>query len=578
VTKPAIFAVDDDRNSLAAVRDALLRRYREDYVITTPTSAEDALRRLVELRVAEAPVALVITPLMPDDQGVEVLSKARGLHPNAKRVLLVPRGDPAGPSLRVPTALLQDHALAEPILRAMAMGLSDSYLPTPASPGDESFHRGVSELLEEWAHSDSPNMPAVHIIGRVRSGRTHQLRDLLGRNSIPYQFHEADTPDGESWLHQATPGATVLPVLVLYNGETLADPTNEQIAAAFGLAALPTDVVDVAIIGAGPAGLSTAVYTASEGLTTLLLEREAIGGQAGSSSLIRNYLGFPRGISGANLATRAFEQAWRFGAITSVAGPVTGFAPSAAGYSLDIGNGAHVQARAVVIATGVSYRRLSAPGLDRLTGAGVFYGAIASESSSLPGQHVFIAGAANSAGQAAINLARHARQVTILARGDSLALHMSQYLIDEIAATANIDVRTNTEVTGAEGEAALKSLILTHNKTGVNETVEASALIVLIGAAPHTDWLPPTVTRDHNGFIITGDDLTHGAQTGHGRQPRHSPLPLETNMPGVFAAGDVRAGSVKRVASAVGEGSIVGSLVSRYLQEHSRASGETPRS
>jgi thioredoxin reductase (NADPH) len=455
----------------------------------------------------------------------------------------------------------------------MALGLSDSYLPAPGSPGDEAFHRGISELLEEWSYSNSPAMPAVHIIGREHSQRTHQLRDLLGRNSIPYQFHEADTPDGEGWLGQAGQDA-VLPVIALYNGETLTDPTNEQIAAAFGLAALPNDIVDVAIIGAGPAGLSTAVYTASEGLATVLLEREAIGGQAGSSSLIRNYLGFPRGISGANLATRAFEQAWRFGAMTSVAGPVTGFAPTTTGYTLDIGDGAHVQARAVVIATGVTYRRLSVPGLDRLAGAGVFYGAIASESSALQGQHVFIAGAANSAGQAAINLARHARQVTVVARGDSLALHMSHYLIDEIAATANIDVRTNTEVTGAEGDATLETLILTHNKTGVSETVAASALIVLIGAVPHTDWLPPTVTRDHNGFIITGDDLTQATQIGHGRPPRHSPLPLETNMPGVFAAGDVRYGSVKRVASAVGEGSIVGSLVSRYLLEHSRTSPE----
>jgi thioredoxin reductase (NADPH) len=573
MTKPAIFAADDDRNALDAVRDALLRRYQADYVITTAASADDALRRLADLRDVEAAVALIIASSMRDAQGLALLGKARGFHPNAKRVLLVPRGDPGGPSLRVPAPLLQDHTLAEPILRAMAMGMSDSYLPAPGSPGDEAFHRGVSELLEEWAHSNSPAMPAVHIIGRENSGRTHQLRDLLGRNSIPYVFHTDDSPDGEKWLHQADQDAA-LPVVALYSGQMLTDPTNEQIAAAFGLAALPRDIVDVAIIGAGPAGLSTAVYTASEGLTTVLLEREAIGGQAGSSSLIRNYLGFPRGISGANLATRAFEQAWRFGAMTSVAGSVTGFTPTAAGYSLDIGNGEHVQARAVVIATGVSYRRLSAPSLDRLTGVGVFYGAVASESNALQGQHVFIAGAANSAGQAAINLARHARQVTIVARGDSLAPHMSQYLIDEIAATANIDIRTNTEVTGADGDAALEALILTHNKNGVCETVEASALIVLIGAVPHTDWLPPTVTRDHNGFIITGADLTPATPSGHGRLPRHPPLALETSMPGVFAAGDVRHGSVKRVASAVGEGSIVGSLVSQYLQERSRSPAE----
>jgi thioredoxin reductase (NADPH) len=298
-----------------------------------------------------------------------------------------------------------------------------------------------------------------------------------------------------------------------------------------------------------------------------MLEREAIGGQAGSSSLIRNYLGFPRGISGASLATRAFEQAWSFGARTSVAGPATGLQAGDDGYTIDVANGGRVHARAVVIATGVSYRRLAAPGLDRLTSAGVFYGAIAAEEAAFSGHHVYIAGAANSAGQAAINLARHARQVTIVARGDSLAARMSQYLIDEIAATANIDVLTNTRVAAAAGDGVLETLTLADTKTGATCTVPASALIVLIGAVPHTDWLPDTVARDEHGFLVTGDDLVAAPPNQLPRPSGHSPLPMETSLPGVFAAGDVRHNSVKRVASAVGEGSIAGTDVARYLQD-----------
>ena len=314
------------------------------------------------------------------------------------------------------------------------------------------------------------------------------------------------------------------------------------------------------------------MYAASEGLSTLLLEREAIGGQAGSSSLIRNYLGFPRGISGASLATRAFEQAWSFGAIPSLAGPVTGLEPGAGGFTLRLAGGQVSHARTVLITTGVSYRRLGAPGLDSLLGAGVFYGAAASESSAFAGEHVFIVGGANSAGQAAVNLARYARKVTIVVRGGSLAARMSQYLIDQISATPNIDVRTTTQIAAAAGTGNLEALTLQDTKTGSTRTVPASALVVLIGAVPHTDWLPPHIGRDAHGFIPTGSDLPQdGNPAARWTLPR-PPLPLETSMPGVFAAGDVRHGSVKRVASAVGEGSIAATQMYQYLDQQAQGS------
>jgi thioredoxin reductase (NADPH) len=332
----------------------------------------------------------------------------------------------------------------------------------------------------------------------------------------------------------------VLPVLVTYTGQVLVNPTKDQITAVFGLAGLPTGTVDVAVVGAGPAGLSAAVYAASEGLSTLLLEREAIGGQAGSSSLIRNYLGFPRGISGASLATRAFEQAWSFGAIPSMAGPVTGLEPAADGFTLRLADGRVSHARSVLITTGVSYRRLGAPGVDSLLGAGVFYGATGSESGAFAGEHVFIAGGANSAGQAGVNLARYAQQVTIVVRGGSLTARMSQYLIDKITATPNIDVRTTTQIAAAAGTSQLETLTLTDSTTGSSQTVPASALVVLIGAVPHTSWLPPQIRRDEHGFILTGRDLPQegtpaARRTLPARRSRWRPACLAYSPPAMSA-------------------------------------------
>ena len=573
MTKPAVILLDDHPDSLTVLEAALCRRYGQDYLIVSEASAAAALRHLADVRDAGRPVALIMAAAsMRTANSPDVLAEARSIQPAAKRVLVVPRGGAAAPSLRVPVPLVADRQAAAPVLRAIAHGMIDTYLPAPGAGRDEGFHRAVSELLEEWAQETAPALPAVRIIAHQQSARAHELRDVLARNNVPYAFHAAESADGRSWLAQAGQDGSVLPVLITYTGEVLVDPPNDQIAAIFGLGSLPPGTADVAIVGAGPAGLSAAVYAASEGLSTLLLEREAFGGQAGSSSLIRNYLGFPRGISGAGLATRAFEQAWSFGATPSMAGPVTALQPTAGGFTLHLADGQVSHTRTVLITTGVSYRSLDAPGLDSLLGAGVFYGAAASESSAFAGEHVFIAGGANSAGQAAVNLARYAQQVTIVIRGDSLAARMSQYLIDEISAAPNIDVRTSTQIAAAEGTAKLEALTVKDTETGSTQTVPAAALVVLIGAVPHTGWLPASIGRNEHGFILTGSDLPGGGNPAADWALPRPPLPLETSLPGVFAAGDVRHGSIKRVASAVGEGSIATTQMTQYLQEQNRNS------
>jgi len=568
---PVLMVVHDDAVSLAAVDGTLRRRYGADYMVISEVSPAAALARLRELAAAETPVAVIMAgAAMTAIPAAEFLAQARTIARTAKRVLVVPRGGPAAPSFRVPVPLVADRKKAASVLRAIAHGMIDAYLPVPGAGLDEGFHRGVSELLEEWAHEAAPALPAVRIIAPQQSARAHELRDVLGRNSVPYVFHAADSAEGQHWLHESGQDGCTLPVLVTHTGQVLVDPSRDQVTAIFGLAGLPDGTVDVAIVGAGPAGLSAAVYAASEGLTTLLLEREAFGGQAGSSSLIRNYLGFPRGISGSGLATRAFEQAWSFGAIPSMAGPVTELQPAPDGFTLGLAGGRTIHARSVLITTGVSYRRLGAPGLDSLLGTGVFYGATASEAAAFADEHVFIVGGANSAGQAAVNLARYAKQVTIVIRGDSLAARMSQYLIDEISATPNIDVRANTQIAAAEGAGKLEALSLQDTTTGATQTVPASALVIMIGAVPHTDWLPPRIRRDEHGFVLTGSDIVQDGDPTGEWSLRRPPLPLETSMPGIFSAGDVRHGSIKRVASAVGEGSIAVTQLHQYLQQQAQ--------
>jgi thioredoxin reductase (NADPH) len=565
MTGPVMFVFDDGSAACDGLAGTLRRRYGEEYDIVGATTQQAAVGRLSRLRLVGDSVAIVFAPASTAD-GERFLGHVRRLHPTAKRVLVVPREGPTAPRLQVPTALLRDRSEAEPVLRAVTLGLAHTYLPSPQETRDESFHQAVSELLDEWASGHDHGRPAVHVIAQEGSARAHKLRDLLARNGVPFDFHLAGSPAGRALLKEAGLTGATLPVVITYTGVALVDPGTTALAATFGLAELPSEAVDVAVVGAGPAGLSTAVYTASEGLSTALLECQAIGGQAGSSSLIRNYLGFPRGLSGRSLATRAFAQVWTFGAATVISSPINGMRRTDSGFELSRRDGARLACRSVVIATGVTYRQLEAPSLMPFAGAGIYYGAAISEARAMRGRHVFIVGGANSAGQAAVNLARYASQVTILVRRESVAATMSQYLIDEIGGTPNIDIRANTEVFGAAGDGRLETLTIRDTITGSTRSVAAAALFVLIGAEPRTDWLPHAIQRDRLGFVLTGGDIL-GTGSADPWPLRRAPLPLETSLPGVFAAGDVRSGSVKRVAAAAGEGSVAASEVTRYLTE-----------
>jgi thioredoxin reductase (NADPH) len=406
------------------------------------------------------------------------------------------------------------------------------------------------------------------VVGPRWSAGSHELRDLLSRNNIRHRFYDADSQDGRRLLAQAEAEPGGQTVVLLPGGQVLADPSRQQFAQAMGVPTQPAGgCYDLAVVGAGPAGLAAATYAASEGLRTLLAERLAAGGQAGTTSLIRNYLGFPRGISGRDLAQRAAEHAIMFAA-ELVAQPATGLTARASGGGvLTLADGSQAACRAVVLATGVSYRRLAVPGLDELTGAGVFYGAAVTEAQAMAGQRVAVVGGANSAGQAAVHLARHAEQVTVLLRGASLADRMSAYLVNELERAANVTVRPHTQVTAVHGTGRLEALTIRDTTTGADQTLPAAALFILIGAEPDTGWLAGTLQRDDHGFIVTGRDLLRGHRPPPGWPLGRPPLPMETSLPGVFAAGDVRHGSIKRVASAVGEGATAIQLAGQHLAE-----------
>jgi len=489
---------------------------------------------------------------LPEATGTEFLARVRELHPAARRVLLITWGD---------------QASSEPILRATVLGHIDAYVVKPGTPPDEHFHRFVTEQLDEWGRSNLPGLEVVRVVGEEWAARSHELRELLGRNGVPFGFYPADGREGQRLLEEAGAAGKARPAVVLFDGQVLADPSNAEVGEALGLHVKPAGgSYDVTVIGAGPAGLAAAVYGASEGLSTVVLEPEAIGGQAGTSSLIRNYLGFPTGVSGGDLAVRAYTQAWNFGAEYVYGNPATGLRPESSELVVTTADGSEVRSRAVVVATGMAYRRLGIPALDVLTGAGVFYGAAASEARAMKGSEVFVVGGANSAGQAAVHLARYAAQVTVLVRGRSLADSMSEYLIREIESAPNITVRHRVAVTGGTGQSRLEGLTLTDLESGAAETVDAAALFVLIGAEPRTQWLPEAVRCDQSGFVVTGTDLLQGGQPGEAWPLRRLPMFLESSLPGVFAVGDVRHGSVKRVASAVGEGSIAIRLVHDHLR------------
>ena len=555
--EPVLLAVDDP-NTLGRIEHELRQRYGSYYRVACEGSAEAGMRTLQALRAADKDVAVVLADQwMPGMTGVEFLTHTRPLYPGAKRALLFERGN---------------RTTREPILQAMALGQIDYYVPKPEQPPDEEFHRCIAQFLEEWARDYRPASVAVRIVGEPWSARSHELRDVLSRSGIPHAFSSANSKEGQELLARVDKTLARLPIVIVFDRLVLVDPDNAEIVDAFelispfGLNTL-SDVreFDLVIIGAGPAGLAAAVYGSSEGLRTVVVERETFGGQAGTSSLIRNYLGFSRGISGSELAWQAYQQAWLFGASFRLARHTIALHYGPEQLVVSLSDGTEVAGRAAIIATGASYRRLGVPSLEALQGAGVFYGAAVTEAQGMKGQEVYVVGGGNSAGQAARHLSKHARRVTLLVLGESLAAHMSQYLIEEIEATENIKVRLNTQVIDGGGQGRLEHLVLKDRASGLTETVPAAALFVLIGARPHTGWLPEEVMRDERGYIITGNDLLRDGSPPEGWPLKRPPMLLETSVPGVFAAGDVRCGSVKRVASAVGEGSIAIQMVHKYL-------------
>lgn len=557
--RPVLLVADDDPAALERTGDELERRYGTDYRVVRAASCPGAAAALEALAEEGEDVALFLSALGTEPPGgEELLARARRLYPGVRRGLLIEWGGWGDP----PTA--------EAILRSMARGDIDYYVLKPWHSPDEYFHRTVTEFLHEWSRADDRAPREATLVAERWSARGYELRSLLARNGVPHVYREADSEEGRRLMEAAGCRPQDGPLVLTVDGHRLVNPTNAEVARAYGV---NTELegerdFDVLVVGAGPAGLAAGVYGASEGLRTLVVEGEAIGGQAGSSSRIRNYLGFPRGVSGAALAQLAYQQAWVFGTRFLLMRRVTGLRPGRRRHVVTISDGSRATARAVVLATGVSYRRIGIPGLEELAGAGVFYGAAGSEAPGLTGEDVYVVGGGNSAGQAAVHLARYAGRVTLLVRGDSLAGSMSRYLVDELAAAANVEVRTRVEVTDGGGEERLAWLALRDARSGRTETVPAAAVFLMIGARPRTDWLPGEIRRDEWGYVLTGDDLDDLP-----REAGRRPFPFETSVPGVFAVGDVRHRSVKRVASAVGEGSVAISRVHRHLAEIEREAG-----
>jgi thioredoxin reductase (NADPH) len=538
---PALVAVDEDAGTLRDVERELRDRYARHYHVVCVRSSHEALACLEELATSGEQVALVLAgQWLTGMTGSELLDRARHLHPHARRGLLIEWGDWGDPET------------GEVIFDSIARGRFDHYLIRPSESPDELFHQAISSLLLEWAESQRDSPHTIQVVGESWSGRAFELRELLGRCAMPHSFCLADSSEGRALVAEAGDGAK-LPIVVFPDGRVLVDPSNAEMAEASGSPLNPERMdFDIVIVGAGPAGLSAAVYGASEGFSTLVVDEGGVGGQATSSSLIRNYLGFSRGVSGRRLAQQAYEQAWVFGANFSFMQSVTGLRREDGSLSVILADSGAVRAPAVLLATGASYRRLGITPLEALNGAGVFYGAPASEAPAMVGKDVYVLGGANSAAQAALNLARYAQSVTLVVRSSSFGTGMSQYLVSQVKAAPRLTVRLGTEIVGGGGDGWLDHLVLRDCAAGSEETVDADGLFVLIGVRPHTDWLPPEIDRDSQGFVLTGPDL----HDDHVWPLDRSPFLLETSMPGVFAAGDVRHGSAKRVASAVGEGSV----------------------
>jgi thioredoxin reductase (NADPH) len=547
MSQPVIFLVADDGRVLDGLAGDLGRRFGADYRVVAERSPGAALAALESLAAAATDVALVVAArTMAELGGLELLLRVRELHPGAKRVLLEHRGE---------------WTSGEPIVRAMTLGQLDYVLFQPWKPIEQNLYLPVSDFLAGWEKSRAPGVEAIRVVGPTWAASSHKLRDTLARAGIPYGFYPDDSVGGRRLLEEAGEDGTRLPVVMFRGGMVLLDPSYAELATALGLQTRPAaGGCDLVIVGAGPAGLAAAVYAASEGLQTRVLEPSVPGGQAGTSSLIRNYLGFPHGLSGEDLTWRMFQQAWLFGAELILAQAATRLTVRGPDRVVRLSDGGEVAARAVILATGVAWRRLGVPALEALAGSGVFYGAAGTEARALRGEHAFVVGAGNSAGQAALHLARYAATVTIVAIEHDLGERMSDYLVQQILATPNIVRRMHHEVIDGHGRRRLEGLTIRDRDSGATQAVDASAVFVLIGAEPRTEWLAGVVERDQRGYVLTGRDLA-------GWPLERAPMLLETSLPGVFAAGDVRDRSVKRVASAVGEGAIAVQLVHEYLAE-----------
>jgi thioredoxin reductase (NADPH) len=551
MARPVLLTVDDDPGVSRAVARDLRRRYAETCRILRAESGEQALEALREVKLRGEPVAVILADhRMPGMSGVEFLEQAMDLFPRARRVLLTAYAD------------------TDAAIRAINVVDLDHYLLKPWDPPEEKLYPVVDALLDAWRSSGDREVAETKVVGSRWSARSRDVRDFLARNGVPYRWYRADEPEGQRLLDSAGLDESAVPVVIAPDGSVLAAPTTAEVAQRVGLATTATTgFYDLVIVGGGPAGLGAAVYAASEGLRAVLVESRATGGQAGSSSRIENYLGFPDGVSGAQLTDRARRQALRFGAEIVTVRKAVGLAARGSARVVVLDDGDELSAHSVLLATGVAYRSLAAPGVEDLTGRGVYYGATAADVPGCAGQDVYVVGAANSAGQAAVAFAQQAHRVTLLVRGDALQRSMSHYLIEQLQALPNITVRTRCEVAGASGDGHLESLCLCDAETGSTDVVAANWLFVFIGAAPRTDWLDGAVLRDPRGFVLAGPDLLVDGRPPTGWPLDRDPLHLETSLPGVFVAGDVRAQSIKRVASAVGEGAMAVSLVHRYLEQ-----------
>jgi thioredoxin reductase (NADPH) len=547
-SRPVLLAVDDEPSVARAVERDLRRRYGRDYRVLRAGSGEEALGTLREAKLRGTPIALLLVDQrMPGMSGVELLEAALEIAPDAKRALL--------------TAYADTQAAIDAINRVSL----DHYLLKPWDPPEEQLYPVVDDLLDAWRAEAPPAADRIQLVGHRWSRESHDARDFLARNQVPFQWLDVEREDEARRLLAAAEGDGVLPLVLFPDGGSLHGPTITELAERTGvLRRAERPFYDLVIVGGGPAGLAAAVYGASEGLQTALVERDAPGGQAGQSSRIENYLGFPVGLSGGDLARRATTQAQRFGAELLTVQQVTRIEQRGPSKVVHLAGGEELGAAAVIVATGVDYRLLDAPGVEELTGRGVYYGGSRSEGVSCRDEHVVVVGGANSAGQAAIYFAGYAQHVTILYRGDSLAKSMSRYLIDTIEDTPNITVRTNAEVAAAHGDEQLERITVRDTAGGAEQEMELAAMFVFIGARPQTEWLPDEVARDKRGFVLAGSELLLEDVRPRWRLERN-PYLLETTMPGLFVAGDVRSQSMKRVASAVGEGSMAVSFVHEYL-------------